>query len=211
MIANTMVNAAINPAGLGRIRKSEHWRMLMVASTSAACRGSIYSRYSRRFGGAASGSSWQSGQNNDVFPPQDDKHEGGYESGVGSGVGWFFRWAREAARVCATLSPQTPINTRFFVPLRFLAPCCKLAKTYRRCYVYPLRREIPRAHLPLGPRDDARYCARQILDCREPMQEWVRVCHQTVRRGVRIYAYANNHYAPRASDGAAVSGAVAGT
>jgi len=36
---------------------------------------------------------------------------------------------------------------------------------------------------------------KTILDCREPLQEWVKVCHQTVRRGVNVYAYANNHFA----------------
>jgi uncharacterized protein YecE (DUF72 family) len=34
-----------------------------------------------------------------------------------------------------------------------------------------------------------------ILDRREPLQEWVKVCDQAVRSGVRVYAYANNHYA----------------
>ena len=36
---------------------------------------------------------------------------------------------------------------------------------------------------------------KTILDCREPLQEWVKVCCQTVRRGVSVYAYANNHFA----------------
>jgi uncharacterized protein YecE (DUF72 family) len=36
---------------------------------------------------------------------------------------------------------------------------------------------------------------KTILDCREPLQEWVKVCDQAVRRGVSVYAYANNHYA----------------
>jgi uncharacterized protein YecE (DUF72 family) len=45
------------------------------------------------------------------------------------------------------------------------------------------------------PRDDARYCARQILDRREPLQDWVKVCDQAVRCGVEVCAFANNHYA----------------
>jgi uncharacterized protein YecE (DUF72 family) len=36
---------------------------------------------------------------------------------------------------------------------------------------------------------------KTILDCREPLQEWVKVCDQAVRRGVIIYGHANNHYA----------------
>jgi uncharacterized protein YecE (DUF72 family) len=36
---------------------------------------------------------------------------------------------------------------------------------------------------------------KTILDFREPLQEWVKVCDQAVRRGVSVYAYANNHYA----------------
>ncbi|MGA9883492.1 MAG: hypothetical protein WBQ34_07225 [Candidatus Acidiferrales bacterium] len=27
------------------------------------------------------------------------------------------------------------------------------------------------------------------------MQEWVRYCHQIVSRGVKVFEYANNHYA----------------
>jgi hypothetical protein len=43
----------------------------------------------------------------------------GVNSGVGSGVGWFYAGARVAARVCATLSPQTRINIgRFRNPAR---------------------------------------------------------------------------------------------
>jgi uncharacterized protein YecE (DUF72 family) len=36
---------------------------------------------------------------------------------------------------------------------------------------------------------------RAILDCHEPLQEWVKACDQAVRRGVSVYAFANNHYA----------------
>jgi uncharacterized protein YecE (DUF72 family) len=36
---------------------------------------------------------------------------------------------------------------------------------------------------------------KTILDCREPLQEWVKVCDQAVRRGVQVFAFANNHYA----------------
>jgi len=36
---------------------------------------------------------------------------------------------------------------------------------------------------------------KTILDCRKPLEEWVKVCDQAVRRGVQVYAYANNHYA----------------
>jgi uncharacterized protein YecE (DUF72 family) len=36
---------------------------------------------------------------------------------------------------------------------------------------------------------------KTIVDRRADLQEWVKYCHQIVRRGVRVYAYANNHYA----------------
>jgi uncharacterized protein YecE (DUF72 family) len=36
---------------------------------------------------------------------------------------------------------------------------------------------------------------KTILDCREPLREWVKVCDQAVRRGVQVFAFANNHYA----------------
>jgi uncharacterized protein YecE (DUF72 family) len=36
---------------------------------------------------------------------------------------------------------------------------------------------------------------KPIRDCRKPLQEWVKICDQAVRRGVSVYAYANNHYA----------------
>jgi uncharacterized protein YecE (DUF72 family) len=36
---------------------------------------------------------------------------------------------------------------------------------------------------------------KTIRDCREPLQEWVKVCDQAVRRGVQAYAFANNPYA----------------
>jgi len=36
---------------------------------------------------------------------------------------------------------------------------------------------------------------KTIFDCTEPLQDWVKVCRQTVRRGVSVYAYANNHFA----------------
>jgi hypothetical protein len=29
---------------------------------------------------------------------------------------------------------------------------------------------------------------KTIFDCREPLQEWVKVCRQTVRRGISVYA-----------------------
>jgi uncharacterized protein YecE (DUF72 family) len=34
-----------------------------------------------------------------------------------------------------------------------------------------------------------------IVDRREEMSEWVKLCRPVVRRGVTLYAYANNHYA----------------
>jgi uncharacterized protein YecE (DUF72 family) len=36
---------------------------------------------------------------------------------------------------------------------------------------------------------------KTIVDRRADLQEWVKYCHQIVRRGVKVYAYANNHYA----------------
>jgi uncharacterized protein YecE (DUF72 family) len=36
---------------------------------------------------------------------------------------------------------------------------------------------------------------KTIFDCAEPLQEWMKVCDQAVRRGVQVYAFANNHYA----------------
>jgi uncharacterized protein YecE (DUF72 family) len=36
---------------------------------------------------------------------------------------------------------------------------------------------------------------KTIVDRTAEMQEWVNVCRQEVRKGVRVYAYANNHYA----------------
>jgi uncharacterized protein YecE (DUF72 family) len=36
---------------------------------------------------------------------------------------------------------------------------------------------------------------KTIVDRSADLQEWVKYCTQLVRRGVRIYAYANNHYA----------------
>jgi uncharacterized protein YecE (DUF72 family) len=36
---------------------------------------------------------------------------------------------------------------------------------------------------------------KTIVDRGADLQEWVKYCTQVVRRGVRIYAYANNHYA----------------
>jgi len=46
---------------------------------------------------------------------------------------------------------------------------------------------------------------KTILDRREPLQEWVKVCDQAVRCGVSVCACANNHYGrTRAGDGAVV-------
>jgi uncharacterized protein YecE (DUF72 family) len=36
---------------------------------------------------------------------------------------------------------------------------------------------------------------KTIIDRTTEMQEWVKYCHQIQRRGVTIYAFANNHYA----------------
>lgn len=36
---------------------------------------------------------------------------------------------------------------------------------------------------------------KTIVDRRADLQEWIRYCHQIVRRGVKVYAYSNNHYA----------------
>lgn len=37
-----------------------------------------------------------------------------------------------------------------------------------------------------------------VVDRSSQMSDWVDFCYQTVRRGVRVYAYANNHYAGHA-------------
>jgi uncharacterized protein YecE (DUF72 family) len=37
--------------------------------------------------------------------------------------------------------------------------------------------------------------SKTIRDRREPLQEWVKVCDQAVRRSLNVFAFANNHYA----------------
>jgi len=37
-----------------------------------------------------------------------------------------------------------------------------------------------------------------VVDRASELQDWVKVCHQMVRRGVTIFGYANNHYAGHA-------------
>ena len=37
-----------------------------------------------------------------------------------------------------------------------------------------------------------------MVDRASDLQDWVKVCHQMVRRGVTVFGYANNHYAGHA-------------
>jgi uncharacterized protein YecE (DUF72 family) len=39
---------------------------------------------------------------------------------------------------------------------------------------------------------------KTIVDRRADLQEWVKYCYQTMQRGVKVYAFANNHYAGHA-------------
>ena len=36
---------------------------------------------------------------------------------------------------------------------------------------------------------------KTIVDHRAALSRWVDYCYQTTRRGIKVYAYANNHYA----------------
>jgi uncharacterized protein YecE (DUF72 family) len=36
---------------------------------------------------------------------------------------------------------------------------------------------------------------KTVIDRSADLQDWVKVCHQMVRRGVTVFGYANNHYA----------------
>ena len=50
---------------------------------------------------------------------------------------------------------------------------------------------------------------KTVIDRTDEMQSWVEVCYETVRRGVRVFGYANNHYAGHApSYDSAVSGSL---
>ncbi|MGC2808091.1 MAG: DUF72 domain-containing protein [Candidatus Acidiferrales bacterium] len=39
---------------------------------------------------------------------------------------------------------------------------------------------------------------KTVIDRRSALQNWVEYCYQTTRRGAKVYAYANNHYAGHA-------------
>jgi uncharacterized protein YecE (DUF72 family) len=46
-----------------------------------------------------------------------------------------------------------------------------------------------------GIEEQTKTCDKTIVDRRAALARWVDYCYQTTRRGIKVYAYANNHYA----------------
>jgi uncharacterized protein YecE (DUF72 family) len=46
-----------------------------------------------------------------------------------------------------------------------------------------------------GIEEQTKVWDKTIVDCRAALSRWVDYCYQTTRRGIKVYAYANNHYA----------------
>ena len=50
-----------------------------------------------------------------------------------------------------------------------------------------------------GIERDTKTWNKVVVDRTNEMRGWVNVCYETVRRGVRVFGYANNHYAGHAT------------